>query len=257
MRQESPALGAGLIGIGREWGHVKTAIPTEREAIDFLNEAYRLGIRFFDTAPSYGSSEIRLGKFIRTLTPTQRSEVTVATKFGEHWDDTKHEPYTDHSYQALTDSIDQSISRIGIPDVLLLHKTSPEVLRSEDLRKALDYAVENGIKQFGASVSDPESAQIVLEDPTYSYIQVPYNTSKTDFSDVIDEAHTNGKIVVVNRPFNMGASVYEPVLGGDDPQTAAYRFVIQKLHNGDVALTGTKSLQHLRENMETFRAALK
>ena len=29
MESESPMLGAGLIGIGREWGHVKTDIPSE------------------------------------------------------------------------------------------------------------------------------------------------------------------------------------------------------------------------------------
>ena len=49
----------------------------------------------------------------------------------------------------------------------------------------------------------------MVEDPTYSYIQVPYNVAKTDFSDIIDEAHSRNKVVVVNRPFNMGAVVHE------------------------------------------------
>lgn len=256
MEFESPMLGAGLIGIGREWGHVKTDIPSEEEAINYLSEAYKLGIRFFDTAPSYGSSEVRLGKFLKTLTSQERNGITVATKFGEHWNNETNEPYTDHSLAALTTSIDQSIDRLGVPDVLLLHKTSPDVLESKDLKAAIEYAQEKGIEKFGASVSDLESAKMVVEDPTYSYIQVPYNMAKMDFSDIVDEAHAKGKAVVVNRPFNMGAAIYEGE-GEENPQLRAYRFVTQKLHPGDVALTGTKSPQHLRENLQSFQDALK
>lgn len=256
MERAKPQLGAGLIGIGREWGHVKTAVPTESEALLYLNEAYNLGVRFFDTAPSYGTSEERLGIFLHSLSPEQRAGITVATKFGEHWNDETQEPYTDHSYEALTASIDQSIARLGIPDVLLVHKTSPGVLANDDLRRAIEYAKAQGIKEFGASVSDTESARIVIDCPDYSYIQFPYNTSKTDFSDIIDLAHSMGKKVVINRPFNMGASIQEVSQTGESPHTTAYRFVAQRLKEGDVALTGTKSPKHLHENIVIFQSVL-
>lgn len=57
-----------------------SALPTLKRANNVLETAYKVGIRFFDTAPLYGNgfSEIILGNFIRD----KRKEVTVTTKFG-------------------------------------------------------------------------------------------------------------------------------------------------------------------------------
>jgi len=79
-------LGLGLIGIGREWGHVQTGVPDSESVQDFLRFAYDSGIRFYDTAPSYAYSEERLGFFLNGLSPEQRKTVVIATKFGETWD---------------------------------------------------------------------------------------------------------------------------------------------------------------------------
>lgn len=106
-------LGCGLIGIGRPWGFVATQVPTEAEAFSFLEHAFRLGIRYFDTAPSYARSEARLGSFLRGLTREQRKEVVVATKFGESWDETAQDVVVDHSLDALTRSLDQSLNLLG------------------------------------------------------------------------------------------------------------------------------------------------
>src|SRR3974390_3351053 len=137
---EMVELGVGLIRIGREWGHVRQDVPSEREAIQFLEHAFAAGIRFYDTAPSYGSSEERTGEFVRSLNPEDRGRITVATKFGEHWNPARQEPYVDHSFDALKRSLDQSLERLGRIDVLQLHKTTRAVLASGDLARAWDYA---------------------------------------------------------------------------------------------------------------------
>src|SRR5512133_999088 len=100
---QTSQLGLGLIGIGKPWGVVPHEIPSESEALSFLEFAFDLGIRYFDTAPSYGDgvSEQRLGRFLRGLSPSDRSRVIVATKFGEHWNSGTGEPYADHSFDAL------------------------------------------------------------------------------------------------------------------------------------------------------------
>ena len=86
MSHGSVQLGLGLIGIGKPWGHTPAPVPSEREAIALLESAFDVGIRYFDTAPSYGDgvSERRLGRFLKRMPAGQRSQVTVATKFGEH-----------------------------------------------------------------------------------------------------------------------------------------------------------------------------
>ena len=133
----------------------------------FLEHAVELGIRYFDTAPSYGLSEERLGRFLRTLPESIRRELTIATKFGEHWNRGASQPYVDHSYDALRRSLDQSLAHLGRVDVLQLHKTSPEVLESGDLARAWEYARSLGITRLGASVSDLESAALAIADPQY------------------------------------------------------------------------------------------
>src|ERR1035438_1526455 len=123
----------GLIGIGKPWGYAHAEVPDERQARALLDRAYQLGVRYYDTAPSYGVSEERLAGFLATLTPVERAGLRIATKFGEHWDAAKGEPFVDHSFEALARSLDGSLRRLGRIDILQLHKTTPEVLRSADL----------------------------------------------------------------------------------------------------------------------------
>ncbi len=116
-------------------------MPTEADAVHFLESAYELGIRFFDTAPSYGLSEERLGIFLDSLSPEQRSSVTVATKFGEHWNSDNQSAYADHSLEALKRSLDQSRHRLGQIAILQLHKTTPELLADPNVDEALPMPV--------------------------------------------------------------------------------------------------------------------
>jgi aryl-alcohol dehydrogenase-like predicted oxidoreductase len=247
-------LGCGLIGIGRPWGFVASEVPTEAEAFSFLEHAFELGIRYFDTAPSYAFSEARLGSFLRRLTRQQRKEIVVATKFGECWDEAAQDAVVDHSLDALTRSLDQSLNLLGTIDVLQIHKTTPEVLRSQAIAKAWEYASAANILQFGASIKDAESARIVCSEAPYSIIQLPYNADNTTFAPTIDMATEHKRFVLVNRPFNMGKLAVSA--GPDRLQqlAAAFRFVLTPQYEG-VVLTGTRSSRHLDENWLAFREA--
>jgi aryl-alcohol dehydrogenase-like predicted oxidoreductase len=241
-------LGLGIIGLGKPWGHISGEVPSEREAIELLEFAFETGIRYFDSAPSYGVAEERLGRFLKSLDPQQREQLRIATKFGEHWDAESAQPFVDHSYDALRRSLDVSLQRLGRIDILQLHKTTPEVLRSVDLARAWDYAAQLKIPVLGASVSDLESASLVIREPRYTCLQVPLNRANTKFSDAVEEAAARGMWIATNRPFAMGAMLY-----GENPITheEAFGFVLKHKFNG-VILTGTKSKQHLAENWRAF-----
>jgi len=250
-------LGLGLIGIGREWGHASIQVPDEAYVFEFLKGAYELGVEFYDTAASYGSSEDRVGKFLQTLSPQQREHITVSTKFGDHWDEHTGNSYVDHSFDALRASLDRSLCRLGKIDILQLHKTTPQVLKSDDLHRALDYARGKGISVFGASVSDLESGRMVCEGDEFSIIQCPYNKENTKFGEIIDLAEEKHKIVLTTRPFVMGKMLYDENRKAADKKTRqieAYTFILQKKFHGYI-LSGTKSLEHLRENLEAFKLA--
>jgi aryl-alcohol dehydrogenase-like predicted oxidoreductase len=242
----------GLIGIGKPWGFASPEVPDERQALRLLELAFALGVRYFDTAPSYGVSEERLGRFLATLSPGERSQVRIATKFGEHWDTAKGEPFIDHSLDALRRSLDGSLARLGRIDFLQLHKTTPQVLGSSDLARAWEYAGMFGITGTGASVSDVESAEIAIADPAYSILQFPYNVAQENFAGVLDRAAARGMKVAVNRPFGMGRMLYE---NRKITKADAFGFILQKRFEG-VVLSGTKSPEHLEENWEAFGEAL-
>lgn len=250
----SPELGCGLIAIGRQWG-TTPEIPSEAEAIRFLQSAYDLGIRFFDTAPSYGLSEERLGIFLRGLSSEQRNGVTVATKFGEHWDSNGQNAYTDHSFEALKSSLDQSMQRLGQIAILQLHKANPALLASLAVGQALEYARALGITRLGVSVSDAETARLAMEDTRFSVVQMPYNQASQQFRPCVDMAREHDKFLLINRPFQMGQ-----ISSGDtltDKQAAAveaFRFILQEDFDG-VVLSGTSNITHLQENIAAFELA--
>jgi aryl-alcohol dehydrogenase-like predicted oxidoreductase len=241
-------LGAGLIRIGRRWGHAAQEAVSEPEALAFLEHALHLGIRYYDTAPSYGLSEERLGKFLRSLTPERRAQLTIATKFGEHWNAGLQEPYVDHSFDALRRSLDQSLARLGRIDVLQLHKTVPAVLASPHLAKSWEYARSLGIAKLGASVSDLESAAIAIGDPQYWCIQLPLNIANRTFESAAASAAARGMFVAVNRPFAMGAMLAGPA---PIPIRDAFRYLLDRRFEG-VILTGTADIVHLDENWTAF-----
>jgi len=244
-------LGCGLIAIGREWG-TTPSVPDESNALRFLEAAYELGVRFFDTAPSYGLSEQRLGLFLSHLTPSERKGVRVATKFGERWDATTNTAYTDHSVDSLKRSLDRSLQLVGSIAVLQLHKTTPELLESDEISEAFDYAKRTGVGAFGASVSDVASADKALHDGRLSFVQLPYNLMSTQFEPVVKDSLTAGKQLIINRPLLMGeATAHVEQEEKDAAIDSAFTFILQEDFKG-VVLTGTANVNHLHENWQAF-----
>jgi aryl-alcohol dehydrogenase-like predicted oxidoreductase len=247
--------GLGLLEIGKPWGHAPGPVPNEAEALDFLEFAYRLGVRYFDCAASYAVAERRLGAFLKSLGSREREELVVATKFGEHWDFERGEPYVDHSYAALRASLERSLELLGRIDVLQVHKTTPEVLLSDDLSRAWEFARSCGISIFGPSVSDLASARLACEAGRYRMIQLPLNRQNPGFLQSVSMAGAAGLYVAVNRPFAMGKMLYEGVAeSAREKRVAAFEFILRRLLSG-VVLSGTKSKAHLTENWDAFGEA--
>lgn len=240
----------GLLEIGRPWA-VTHEVPDEKSARRFLEHAYAAGVQVFDTAPSYALSEARFGAFLKSLTPGQRSELFVATKFGETWNSERGEPDTSHAYDALRRSVDRSLELLGAIDLLQIHKATPETLLSRDVARAMEYASGLGVTAFGASVKDLQSAHIAYTDPRFVQLQFPYNAANRSMRQALVEGRAAGRLLFLNRPFNMGA-----LLEAAGSPAAAIRDVIEEPFNGAI-LFGTASEAHLDENLKAFRDAIR
>lgn len=252
MTERNVQLGLGLINIGMQWGARPVPVPDEAEAVAFIESAYGLGFRLFDTAPSYGdSSEVKLGLFLKTLNREERGIVTVATKFGEHWDSEKGLAFADHSYDALCRSVERSLRRLGSIDLLQLHRTTVDVLRSADLAKAWEFALKAGVRKIGVSASTPEPAALALE-LGYGVMQMPYNVTREDMGPAFREAASRGVELLINRPYQAGARLYD---SARVDRAALFAHVLKVKFQGWI-LTGTRSVEHLKENLAAYHRAL-
>jgi aryl-alcohol dehydrogenase-like predicted oxidoreductase len=100
-----------------------------------IDSAWELGVRFFDTAPLYGSglAEERLGE---ALAARPRDEVTVSTKVGRVLVPGERglEPVFDYTPGGIRASLASSLERLGLDriDIVLLH--DPEAHMDETHR---------------------------------------------------------------------------------------------------------------------------
>jgi D-threo-aldose 1-dehydrogenase len=127
-------LGLGLASVGGMFA----AVP-EQQAIATIDRAWDLGIRLFDTAPvyGYGLSEHRAGLALRGR---PRDRFVLCSKVGRLiepggpdvqpiWVDPPAGlgPRLDYSYRAVMRSFEESLERMGIDRIDVLHIHDPEL----------------------------------------------------------------------------------------------------------------------------------
>lgn len=115
-------------------------VKDEKESIEFIEEAYKLGINFFDSANTYsnGESEKVLGKALKKI-GAPRSRVVVATKvnfpvykdigtFNKNiQDDPEYVNGFGLSRKHILDAVDASLKRLDTDyiDLYIIHRFDP------------------------------------------------------------------------------------------------------------------------------------
>ena len=165
------ALGLGTARIGglgysrsgdRETRLIPEAVEESKRAI---RRALDLGVTFFDTADVYGAgrSERILGEAI----VGHRNEVTLATKFGERFDEeTGEEVDAEVTPEYVVRACEASLQRLGtdVIDVYLLHLREFPIDRASAIRDALEDLVSEGkIRGYGWSTDDVDRAALFAE----------------------------------------------------------------------------------------------
>jgi D-threo-aldose 1-dehydrogenase len=129
-----PRVGLGTAALGGMFTPVR-----EQDAVATIERAWERGVRFFDTAPLYGfgRSEQYLG---RVLADKPRDEYVLATKVGRllradappdpgqpHWRGVPAlNPVFDFSADAVLRSLEESLERLRIDRVDVLHVHDPD-----------------------------------------------------------------------------------------------------------------------------------
>ncbi|OZH51683.1 aldo/keto reductase [Hydrocoleum sp. CS-953] len=128
-----------LLGLG---GAGRTPVDKsgkEKEAVAIIETALSLGIRYFDTAASYGASEEHFGKVL----PAYRNDIFLATKTGRR--------DRDGAWREL----ERSLKRLNTDylDSWQLHhvsfmETLDQIFGNQGVIKAMEEAKEQGIVKF-------------------------------------------------------------------------------------------------------------
>jgi aryl-alcohol dehydrogenase-like predicted oxidoreductase len=190
-------LGTWQLG-GAEWGDI-----SEEDSLLTLRAAVENGITFFDTADVYGlgRSEKLIGKFLKDSS----EKIFVATKLGRF--PTPGWPQN-FSLQAFRAHAEASLQRLGVDvlDLLQLHCLPIEVLRQGEVFEWLRKLRQEGkIRHFGVSVESMEEAQISIEQPDLTSLQIIFNIFRQKpIAALFDQAQAKKVALIIRLPLASG-----------------------------------------------------
>ncbi|MHA1549668.1 MAG: aldo/keto reductase [Alphaproteobacteria bacterium] len=207
--QTIPRIGMGCWAIGGTmrsgtrqtgWGKVD-----DKVSIAAIHRAIELGVRYFDTADTYGGghSEQVLSRALRD----RGDDIVVSTKFGNTFDAatrTSLGPSDDPAY--VRAAIEASLRRLGRErlDLVFFHLNGHPIDRSEPVFEALaDLRRAGKIDEFGWSTDDVAGAAAFADMEGFVAVQHDMNMFQpaADMVQLINEKRLIG---VARQPLAMG-----------------------------------------------------
>lgn len=231
--------------------------PSDAASRKLLQSVWDAGIRYFDTAPFYGSglSERRLGDFLRDK---PRDEYVLSTKVGRllvpdrAWALERHgtaralpfRPEFDFTYGGIMRSYENSLQRLGLEriDILLLHdigafsqkekhgKTMRQLLRG-GLRALEELRSSGAVRAIGAGVNEGPIIDELMNHGRFDvfllanrYTLLDQAVIDTLFSRILRE----GVAIVAGAPLNSGILATGPIPTAKYDYTQASPEMIEK-----------------------------
>ncbi|MBF2749965.1 aldo/keto reductase [Enterobacter bugandensis] len=230
------------IGLGgAPLGNMFRNIP-EDEALATVHDAWKLGVRYFDTAPLYGSglSELRMGE---ALSQYPRDEYVLSTKVGRIMLDEMEDPATrdfgekgglfehglknkilnDYSADATLRSIEDSLKRLKTDrlDIVWIHDPAQDfygdswleqfnVARTGAFRALTRLREEGVIKAWGLGVNrvEPCELTLALDEPKPDAFLLAGRYSLLDHKRALQrlmpEALEHNVDIVIGGPYSSG-----------------------------------------------------
>ncbi|WP_167333448.1 aldo/keto reductase [Nocardia concava] len=233
----------GYITLGRDLDLPadRTVAALRARTHALLDAAWAAGVRYFDTARSYGRAEEFVGEWL-TARPEAAAEVTVGSKWGytytAEWQTSGipvHE-VKEHAVAVFDRQIRETRARLGEHlDVYLIHSVTPDspALTDPELHARLAALASEGVR-IGLSTSGPAQSRAVraaLEltvdgRPLFSAVQSIWNLLDPSAGSALAEAHSAGWLVVVKEAMANGRLADRNATG---PDTATLRAVSDRL----------------------------
>ena len=268
------------------------------EAHQVVEAAWSAGIRFFDTAPQYGNglAEERLGAVLGTK---PRDQYVLATKVGrllragappqtETFPDAPPlNPVFDFSYDGVMRSVEESIARLGIDKIDVLHIHDPDEHFEEALAgayPALDrLRAEGTIQAVGAGMNQAEMLARLAREANFDCFLLAGRYTLLDqvgLKELLPFCVERGIAIIAGGVFNSGI-LADPRPGAHYNYRAAPEALVKRAarikavcdRHGisqkavaiqfplghpavQTVLTGCRAVEELNENVEAFQAPI-
>jgi len=197
----------GSTQLGLDYGiNPVNQVSTAAETHEILKYAFTNGINSIDTSPIYGSSEKRIGKFIKEI---DSKEIFVITRLeaqefsDEIWDDRK----------ALSKRIDKefelSKTRLNLRQIpaYILHFADQSFKNNGIiLDKLVEMKKKGFIKFIGTSLYTGDELERCIEDTRIDVVQLPFSILDRRLleSGLLNKAHRRGLIIFARSIFLQG-----------------------------------------------------
>ena len=178
------------LGAGRIGGPDRSADDVDR----LVGAALDAGVELFDTAPSYGLSEERLGRAIAG----RRDQLILSTKVGYGVPDVP-----DWTGRCVEAGVDAALGRLGTDrlDLVHLHSCGLDVLERGEVVEALGRAVQAGKVRVAAYSGEGDALLWAVRSRAFGAVQCSVSVVDQAVLDgAVTEARSAGLGVLAKRP---------------------------------------------------------
>ena len=221
------AIGLGLAALGRP-GYINIGHSDDLQGLEIdslqnqthrvLDDAWELGIRYFDAARSYGLAERFLGSWLAARS-ISAAEVTVGSKWGytytAAWQvQAQEHEVKQHSLSVLKRQTHESRKELGLHlDLYQIHSATLDsgVLENAAVLGELARLKTGGL-QIGLSLSGPQQAETLTKalriehagQPLFDTVQATWNVLESSAGAVLMEAHLAGMGIIIKEALANG-----------------------------------------------------
>ena len=225
-----------------------------------LNAALDAGINLVDTAPDYGASEGRVGRYVGH----RRDEFFLATKCGCNIDLDGNRLQPGHLWTAdrLRANIDQSLRRLRTDrvDLLQMHNPTVKDVEKGGLAEALGEIRRAGKTRFIGVSSTAPDLQKFAATGVFDTFQIPYSALERRHEQMIQDAADAGAGILIRGGIGLGHRAHadrdatwekaglEELAEGMGRHAFVLRFTLA--HPAcHTTIVGTTNLDHMKANV--------
>lgn len=247
------------------------------ESFTVLENAYNLGIRYFDTAPGYGLAEELVLKWLQTKND---DSIKIATKWGYTYTanfnaNAKVHEVKEHSLAKLKEQWEFSKQLLPYLKVYQIHSATLEtgVLENKEILAHLAFLKKEHNLKIGLTTTGTNQVAVIKKALTilvdgaslFDVFQVTYNFLDQSLLTIIDELHEQSKTVIIKEALANGRifrnkkyphydkmySVLENLSKKHDvgADAIALQFCLQTIPKSTV-LSGASDNNQLKENVK-------